>query len=221
MNEINIIDFKMNLEQGTFSLILNFYLLISVTLIIFIIYYLIKIINKRKLKYTKIELVKLKLSFNGQEAEYKVKKDLEKIEIAHRIYVELITRKAALRLDEANDIIVEVYNSWYSLFQITREELKNISGEYLSENDDAEDFVKLLTDVLNKGLRPHLTEYQAKFRKWYGEVLLVKENRNLTPQQIQSKYEKYTELIESMRAVNQLLIDYSDSLKQIVKNQNI
>jgi transcriptional regulator with XRE-family HTH domain len=28
-----------------------------------------------------------------------------------------------------------------------------------------------LTDILNKGMRPHLAEYQAKFRKWYDEAL--------------------------------------------------
>jgi len=124
MNEIYIIDFKVDLEEGFFSLVINFYLLIVIIILIFFTHFVIKKINKRKHKYTKMELIKLKYSFSGQEVEYEIKKDFNNIEIAHRIYVELITRKAALPIDEANDVITEVYNSWCSLFQITRHYLQ-------------------------------------------------------------------------------------------------
>jgi len=72
----------------------------------------------------------------------------------------------------------------------------------------------LLTDILNKALRPHLTEYQAKYRKWYDEQL--KYNENLSPQDIQKKYDDIEPLMKSMKEVNSTLIDYSEQLKLFI-----
>ena len=215
MNEINIIDFKFNIEQGTFSLVLNCWILIIVVILFFIIRYFIKRFLKKGKINEEIVPIKLKYSLAGQEIEYAITKNYQNIEIAHRIYVELITRKAALPIDEKHDVIVEVYDSWYTLFQTTREELKKLSGELLLNNDVSNDLIRLLTDILNKGLRPHLTEFQAKYRKWYDNALNEEENKHLSPQQIQIKYEYYADLIDSMKTVNQLLIDYAKRLKEI------
>ena len=59
---------------------------------------------------------------------FKVKRNTENLFIANRIYLELVTRKAALPFDEDNDVIVEVYDSWYTLFSTIREEIKNVPG---------------------------------------------------------------------------------------------
>jgi len=217
MNNIDIIYLKFNPEQGVFSLALNSWIFIAIIAIIlfFGIRYLIKKFTKKGKIHTEIVPVALKYSAGGGEIEYKIVRNYQNIEIAHRIYVELITRKAALPIDEEHDVIVEVYNSWYTLFHTTREELKTLSGELLLNNETSNDLILLLTDILNKGLRPHLTEYQAKFRKWYNESLNKQENENLSPQQIQMQYEKYYDLIDSMKFVNQLLIDYARKLKVI------
>ena len=221
MNEINIIDLKFNIEQGVFSLVLNLWVFIVIIILFFAICYVInkKIIKKGKM-YKEIVPVTFKYSLGGQEIEYKIVRNYRNIEIAHKIYIELITRKAALPIDEKHDVIIEVYSSWYTLFQTTREELKTISGELLLNNDISNDLIRLLTDILNKGLRPHLTEYQAKFRKWHNESLNKKENENLSPQQIQMQYEKYDDLINSMKFVNQLLIEYAEKLKEIASGKS-
>ena len=117
--------------------------------------------------------VKLKYKYSGAEIEYNIIRNYQNVEIAHKIYIELITRKAAIKIEDDKDVIVEVYNSWYSLFQITRNELKSINGKLLKDNNTAKELIRLLTDILNKGLRPHLTEYQAKFRKWYSKCFLA------------------------------------------------
>jgi hemerythrin len=215
MNEISIIDFKLNIEECVFSLVLNFWVFILAIILFFLFSYLIKKFIKKGKIHKEIIPVTFKYSLGGQEIEYEIVRNYQNIEIAHRIYVELITRKTSLPIDEKHDVIVEVYNSWYTLFQTTREELKTLSGELLLNNDVSRDLIRLLTDILNKGLRPHLTEYQAKFRKWYNESLSKKENENLSPQQIQAQYEKYDDLINSMKSVNQLLIEYADKLKEI------
>lgn len=215
MNEINIIDFKFNIEEGVFFLALNFWLFIAVIILFFVIYYIIKRFIKKERMHEEIVPVTIKYSLGGQEVEYKIVRNYQNIEIAHRIYVELITRKAALPIYEEHDVIVEIYDSWYTLFQTTREELKTLSGELLLSNDVSNDLIRLLTDILNKGLRPHLTEYQAKFRKWYDESLSRENNKNLSPQQIQMQYEKYDSLIASMKFVNKLLMEYTERLKEI------
>lgn len=145
---------------------------------------------------------------------YQIVRNLQNIEIAHKIYIELITRKASIEIDE-NDIIIEVYNSWFTLFQTTREELKKLSGQSLIDNKSSVELIKIVTDILNYGLRPHLTLYQAKFRKWYAEELADTTNKGKTPQEIQQKYPKFQELITSIKEVNALLLQYSEQLKKI------
>lgn len=218
MNEINIIDFKFNLDEWTFSLIVNLWLLLLGIVFYFLTRYIVRRFKNTGKVHQEITPVKLKYKMGGSEIEYSINRNFQNIEIAHRIYIELITRKAAIPIDD-NDVIVEVYNSWYTLFQTTREELKKLSGEMLLDNQVSKDLIKLLSDILNIGLRPHLTEHQAKFRKWYNNAITLEENRNKTPQQIQSEYGDYKNLFESMKAVNQLLIEHSKRLNEIINGK--
>lgn len=175
MKEIQIIDFKFNFEDCTFSLTLNIFILLTIVLLYLLVWYLIKRYIKSNKIHNEVVPVKLKYTIAGTEIEYSINRNFQNIEIAHRMYVELITRKAAIPIDES-DVIVEVYNSWYTLFQTTRDELKKLSGEMLLDNQVSKDLIKLLSDILNKGLRPHLTEHQAKFRKWYNFAITSEDN---------------------------------------------
>ena len=218
MKETQIIDFKFNNVAWTLSLTLNVWVLLSCVLLFFLVRYLIKQFITSNKVHNEVIPVKLKYTFAGTEVEYSINRNFQNIEIAHRMYVELITRKAAIPIDD-NDVIVEVYNSWYTLFQTTREELKKLSGEMLLDNQVSKDLIKLLSDILNNGLRPHLTEHQAKFRKWYNNAIILEENKTKTPQTIQSEYEDYQKLFESMKAVNDLLIEYAERLEEIVNGK--
>lgn len=213
-NKLEIIEFFFNKENGTFSLTMNLWVLLLLITTIIIIQYLIKLYKKKSVIEKDIQPVKLKYSLAGAEVEYEISRNYQNIEIAHRIYIELITRKAAIEIEEDKDVIVEIYNSWYSLFQVTRNELKSIDGKLIKDNNTSSQLVKLLTDILNKGLRPHLTEYQAKFRKWYSEQL--ENDKSSSPQEIQSKYEEIGPLMTSMKTVNHTLIEYSKQLKKII-----
>lgn len=215
MNEIRIVDFKFNVDFWTFSLVVNLWLLLLGIALYFLVRFILRYFKKTGKVHHETVPVKLKYKMGGSEIEYSVNRNFQNIEIAHRIYIELITRKAAIPIDN-NDVIVEVYNSWHTLFQTTREELQKLSGEMLLDNQVSKDLIKLLSDILNIGLRPHLTEHQAKFRKWYNSTLTLEENKNKTPQQIQSEYSDYENLFESMKAVNQLLIEHSKQLDEII-----
>lgn len=150
---------------------------------------------------------------------FKVQRNTENLKIANRIYTELVTRKAAMLIEEEKDVIIEVYNSWYKLFGIVRDEIKNVPGNYLKNHDATEALIGLSTKILNDGLRPHLTTYQAKFRRWYSGAVEDSANKKLSPQEIQKKYPDYQELIESMKEVNNTLIGYAEELRVLIKGR--
>lgn len=137
----------------------------------------------------------------------------KELDIAWRLYVQLTTRKAAIPIEE-DDIIIEVYNSWYELFKSTREYLLGMSAADLEENENAQEIVDLSVNVLNNGLRPHLTKWQGKYRKWYEDALNAEENKGLSPQQIQKKYPEYDALMADVKVVNTELIIYAEELKK-------
>lgn len=215
--KIKIIDVFFDKENFVFSLDLNVWLLLIIIGLTFFIRYLIKKYKQKSSIQEDVELVKLKYKIGGADFEYQITRNYQNIEIAHKIYIELITRKAAIEIEDGKDVIVEIYNSWYSLFKITRDELKSFNGKLLKDNNTSQELVFLLTDVLNKGLRPHLTEYQARFRKWYSEQL--DKNSEESPQKIQTNFEEYEELMSSMKNVNRTLIEYSEQLKKIIEGK--
>lgn len=172
-----------------------------------------------KFRQRNYPLTELEVEISGSpKATFKARRDDSTLYIANRIYIELITRKAALPIEES-DVIIEIYNSWYKLFTILRDEIKSVPGHYLRGHDSTTALIGLTTKILNDGLRPHLTTYQAKFRKWYDEELRKDENINLTPQEIQVKYPKYEELIVDMKDVNNILKNYSEELKKLIKGK--
>jgi len=137
----------------------------------------------------------------------------KELDIAWRLYVQLTTRKAAIPIAE-DDIIIEVYNSWYELFKSTREYLLGMSASDLEENDNAQKIVDLSVRVLNSGLRPHLTKWQGKYRKWYDDALKDEKYKGLSPQEIQKNYPEYEILMLEIKEVNDELIKYSEELKK-------
>lgn len=137
----------------------------------------------------------------------------KEMDIAWRLYVQLTTRKAAIPINE-DDIIVEVYDSWYELFKSTRDYLLGMSAVDLEDNENAQRIVDLSVNVLNNGLRPHLTKWQGKYRKWYEDALKKEENEGLSPQEIQKKYPEYDELMADIKSVNGELIQYADELRK-------
>lgn len=149
----------------------------------------------------------------------KIKRSYQNLYVAHRIYIELVTRKAAIPIDVDKDVLVEVYNSWYSMFKTIREEIKNLPGDYLVDNESTKKLVDLTIEILNDGLRAHLTTYQAEFRKWYEKELKKEIDSDVSPQEIQKRYSKFKELTDSMIEVNKTLEAYCDQLKKLIDDK--
>lgn len=143
-----------------------------------------------------------------------IRKNYEVIQTAHRAWVELATRKAGLSFDPDNDVIVEIYDSWYVLFDRMRELIKAIPVQQMG-NGNTKALVDLLVNSLNKGLRPHLTKWQARFRRWYEAELAKEENKGKSPQEIQKEFLQYDGLVRDLILINQQIVAYTNELKRL------
>lgn len=168
-----------------------------------------KVIKKTIGKKFKVVNMNISIAKIGSVS-IEINKNISKI--AHKAWIEIMTRKVGLVFEEDKDVIVEVYNSWYQLFGIIRDLLKDIEPKRRDLN--MEKLEDILIKVLNDGLRPHLTKWQAKFRKWYENE--SKQHENLSPQEIQRKYSGYNELISDLKETNKQMVQFAEELKKLI-----
>ena len=132
-------------------------------------------------------------------------------QIAYEIWVEISTRKIGLPIDLENDVIIEIYNSWYDFFSISRELIRKIPARKL--NDKGTGFIiDASIRILNQQLRVHLTKWQARYRRWYKSA---SQDVSLDPQDIQQKYPQYDLLVSSMLSTNMALIQYRKEMYRL------
>lgn len=202
---MNIID--IDISNWNLNIDINIWFLMIIIILFVILPIILKHIQKRKHIFGSLFVREYELTIAGSKM--KVAIDLKDKEVVYQIWVEMATRKVGLPIDLENDVIVEVYNSWYDFFNIVRNNIKEMP---INKIDSSLDLIDKLVLILNGGLRQHLTSWQAKFRKWYE---LEKDNRdsaNLSPQDIQRKYPLYNELSTDLLKVNAELITLKNDL---------
>jgi len=145
----------------------------------------------------------------------KVKPNYGDMQIAYQLYVELSTRKIGLKIDFDEDSLIEVYNSWYEFFKITRSHIKELPAHKIRENKTTKAIVKVAIEVLNEGLRPHLTKWQSRFRKWYEINSIEKDHVHKSPQELQKEFPEFNKMKEDMQKVNKQLIEYRKVMKRL------
>lgn len=161
-------------------------------------------------------------SYEIDEAEFgigsqklKLRPNTTDMQIAYKIWVELSTRKIGLPIDLEHDVISEVYDSWYGFFSVTRDHIKEVPVSRFRRKN-TEKIIGLSIDVLNSGIRPHLTRWQARFRRWYERELGKNENADAFPQDIQRKFPDYDGLVEDLQIVNGRLIQYRQKMHDLI-----
>lgn len=168
-------------------------------------------LSRHRLK--RFKLVKIDIAL-GKIGKAELRPNIEDIQVAHKIWTELVTRKAAIPIDPEHDVIVEIYDSWYALFTKVRELVSSIPAELIKDEQSTKELVRIATSTLNNGLRPHLTRWQARFRGWYEAN--SDRLKDLTPQELQKQYPEYLDLIADMKQINQQMIIYAEELKRLV-----
>jgi len=171
---------------------------------------------RRRTRFKRYDLVSLKVELGGI-GEVEFRPNVEDIQIAHRIWTELVTRKAALPIDPEHDVIAEIYDSWYTLFTTVRQLIGNIPGHLVRTEHSTQELVRIATDTLNLGLRPHLTRWQARFRSWCDQH--AEDLKTKTPQELQCEFPEYEALMADLRRVNEQMIQYATELQKIVRGQ--
>ncbi|MEJ0027682.1 MAG: hypothetical protein WDN01_16785 [Rhizomicrobium sp.] len=137
-------------------------------------------------------------------------------QVAYSIWVELSTRKIGLPIDFEHDVIAEIYDSWHTFFSVTRDLIKSVPVNKV-RHGSTQKIIKLSIEVLNDGLRPHLTKWQARFRRWYDyELGKVSGELVIDPQDIQQKFPKWAELKTDMERVNGHLMHYREKMRLLV-----
>lgn len=165
----------------------------------------------------------LRKSFEISEAEIgvgdskiKLSPNVTDMQIAYKIWVELSTRKIGLQIDLKDDVVVEIYDSWYSFFSVTRELIKDVPVQKFRRKD-TEKIIKISIDVLNEGIRPHLTKWQARFRYWYEKEMERQDANHANPQEVQKKFDQFDELRADMLLVNSKLMNYRNQMHALIK----
>lgn len=190
----------------------NYFAVLLLIVVIWLIAFLLKYFHRFFTNHS-IEINEVSLGIGNGNSVKLVYNKKEK-EIAYKLWVELSTRKIGLLFEEENDVITEVYDSWYEFFKVARQLMKEIP---VNNKKDVIRLTELTERILNEGLRPHLTKYQARFRKWY-EKAIEKDDR--APQEIQKGFELYSELIDDLKTTNNKMIEYKKVLLEIAKGKS-
>lgn len=196
--------------EGCSNLVISINICAAICLLLLVFLFIIFIkhfLKKNRWKSFKFEEATIGIGNSSVTIKY----DRKIKEIAYKIWIELTTRKIGIKYDENYDVISEIYNSWYEAFKVIRTLLEEIPGGSI---DDAKGLVEITTKVLNNGLRPHLTKWQAKYRSWYKFAL--EQNLDLAPQDIQKKFPEYQALVDDLKTTNDIMINYASELKRFI-----
>lgn len=212
---INIIELSYNIPATTIDVHVNPIVLVIIFLF-FGIVFLYKIFMSKSFRSMEIDQAEIGVG----SGKIKLKPNITDRQVAYQIWVELSTRKIGLDIDLDNDVIAEIYDSWHSFFAVTRDLIKSIPVSKITEPSTRQ-IINLSIDVLNEGLRPHLTRWQARFRSWNSSNEKTATAVHEDPQVRQKVFPQYTELADDLLEVNKRLKAYRTTLQRLVYGAGI
>lgn len=201
-------------ERGSIALEANIWIAVAIAILVLFAAVLVRWLRDLMFRQN-YEIDKIELGVGSGKVTIKPNHDV--LQIAYRLWVELKTRKLGLLFEEENDVITEVYSSWYEFFKVTRELIKSVPVASIRRDKDTQLLVNLSIDVLNKAIRPHLTKWQARYRHWTDVELSKQGVRDIPPQELQKRYPNYQELVRELKSTNLKLVAYARILSEILQ----
>lgn len=206
----DLVSFKLSSEGASLALSP-----ISVAVLVVIVVGVLWLSDLRQRKWMKtFEVDEAELGIGNQRI--KLRPNRNSVQVAYRLWVELSTRKVGLKIDLEHDIIVDIYDSWYAFFKVTRDLLKEIPSHRLSTDPATTKVVQVAIQVLNESMRPHLTDWQGRYRRWHSREAASEACLEMDPQLIQTRYPRYAQLSADLLRVNEHLIAYRNVVTHLV-----
>ena len=134
-------------------------------------------------------------------------------QLAYTFFMDMTNRKVALPIDWKDDTLSDVYASWKRFFDNSVSLLKNFPVEQATESRP---IIHLLQEILHQVLRPHLTRWQAAYRRWYETNHTRKELRNLRPQEVQRHFPDFAALRNDFEATQGKVRNYAQRLEGLI-----
>ena len=154
-----------------------------------------------------LKKVSVSLPFGIGAAEWEA--DQTERRAAWSLYVELVTRIAVDTLDTEQGLLREALNSLYSLFETTREILKEAGPDVGASRQSVGG---IAIAVLNKGLRPFLTNWHPRLQVWEA-----KRSAEVSLAEHEQQWSEISELRKELESLRQDLSQYAIALAEIAE----
>lgn len=207
---IPLISLGLDRETHNFVIQASWWLLLGAALLALICYWIVRWWRGRRFNTWEVDEAEIGVG----SGKLKLKPNYIDRQIAYSVWVELSTRKIGLSIDPEHDVIAEIYDSWFAFFGVTRDLIKDVPVAKI-RNDSTNKIINLSIELLNEGLRPHLTKWQARFRHWYNRKMDT--DRDVSPQELQKQFPDYDRLISELLSVNEKLIRYREKMIELVR----
>lgn len=156
--------------------------------------------------------IKVKLKLPLLDIEGTWSPDNNEKDAAWEMYIELITRIAIVELKPNEGLLREALSSLHSLFNTTRNILKNHGSSIAKhKGKNSISFGYIAVAILNTVLRPILA-------KWHPILLDYENNRKrkVSPLQHEQKWKHNQELREQLNKTRSLLLEYAHILEKVI-----
>jgi len=148
------------------------------------------------------------------DAQYNIELEKTDIEVAWNIYCELQTRVGIIDFNEEEDIISICFESWYSLFKVVREQLKELKVPIKkSKSTESKNLDQILLSLLNDHMRPFLRKWHYNFKSYWEK----KYESGKNPIEVQKSFPNYSDLINDIHILEKKLKEILNALEKIVR----
>jgi hypothetical protein len=208
INEVFSRYFWFNNLKDNLKLMAKAVIMFYPVLIILVIYFVYKVLNKKWVfRVEKLSLGGFNIIFDNPEQLFK-----------QHVRNFLNTKRTLFKIDEDKDNFYETLNSYYSIYNFIRDEMKLFDPK-TSKKSESYKTANLMIQELND----FLTKHQNNFRRWYEYIMDKDISKNFDKDigLIQKEYRNYDLIVKDFKDLNNFFCDISDKFEIDATKWNI